>query len=525
MPGRPVTPAPGARPLLRLASRISVRLLAFNVLLVFLPLAGVFYLGEYEAKLQDALDRSLVRQARVVAAVLSERGGLDPVEIQAILDRQSDRAGARIRVIDRQMLVVADSGAELALNESSASDARRSLLYRIGAAIFRVPAAMLAPSDLLVQPADYYEASTRLSGPEVLAALKGDLGRQERTTAGGARSVTLYRTAPVVDRGEVAAVVLASQSTQRILLDLYAVRLGIFRIFVISVVVSALLSLVVAATIVRPLSKLRREAGAIVDRRGRLTGTFTGSERLDEIGDLSRALEALTRSLERHIRFIESFSADVSHEFKNPLASIRTATDMLAEVDDPNDRERFVRIIQQEIARMETLLSGIREVTLIDAELQREERAVVSVAEVVSRVVDGFRMRGAAGVALRFEPGSDDLRIEASADRLAQVLENLLSNAVSFSPRDGAVDVAASRDREMVVIAVADRGPGVPESHKARIFERFFSYRKGLAGAGERHAGLGLSIVRSIVDGYGGSVVVRDREGGGAVFEVRLPAA
>jgi two-component system, OmpR family, sensor histidine kinase ChvG len=523
--GRPVMPESGARPLLRLASRISVRLLAFNVLLVFLPLAGVFYLGEYEAKLQDALDRSLVRQARVVAAVLSERGELDAAEIQAILDRQDDRAGARIRVIDRQMLVVADSGAELALNEPPASEARQSLLYRIGAAIFRVPSAMFAPSDLLVQPADYYEASARLSGPEVLAALKGELGRQERTTAGGARSVTLYRTAPVFESGDVAGVVLASQSTQRILLDLYAVRLGIFRIFVISVVVSALLSLVVAATIVRPLSRLRREAGAIVDRRGRLTGTFTGSRRLDEIGDLSRALESLTRSLERHLRFIESFSADVSHEFKNPLASIRTATDMLAEVDDAKDRERFVRIIQQEVARMETLLSGIREVTLIDAELQREERMAVRVAEVVSRVVEGFRMRDAAGAGIRFDPPPDDLRVEASADRLAQVLENLLSNAVSFSPAEAAVEVEASRDREMVVLSVADRGPGVPEAHKARIFERFFSYRKGRADSGERHAGLGLSIVRSIVDGYGGSIDVRDREGGGAIFEIRLPAA
>jgi len=524
MAAPPVSSGRG-RAVIRLASRISFRLLAFNVLLVFLPLAGVFYLGEYEAKLQDALDRSLVRQAKVVAAVLSERGMPDGAEIQAILDRQVDLPGPRIRVIDRQLLVIADSGAERALNDEPASDARQSLLYRIGAAIFRVPAAMLAPSDLLVQPADYYEASARLSGPEVLAAMKGDLGRQERTTAGGVRSVTLYRTAPIVSEGEVAGVVLASQSTQRILLDLYAVRLGIFRIFVVSVVVSALLSLVIAATIVRPTSRLREEAGAIVDRRGRLTGRFTGSTRLDEIGDLSRALESLTRALERHIRFIESFSADVSHEFKNPLASIRTATDMLAEVDDPKDRARFVRVIQQEIARMETLLSGIREVTLIDAELQREERNVVGLSDVVSRVVDGFRMRDAAGVEIRFESATDELRVNASADRLAQVVENLLANAVSFSPSGSAVDVEASRDGESVAIRVADRGPGVPEGHKTRIFERFFSYRKGLADSGERHAGLGLSIVRSIVDGYGGSVGVRDREGGGTVFEITLPAA
>lgn len=512
------------RQVLRLVSRISVRLLAFNVLLVFLPLAGVFYLGAYEATLQDALERSLVAQAEVVSAVLSDRGDLAGAEIQAILDRMAPR-GARIRVVDREKVVIADSGPGEALDSTQASEARRSVLYRIGAAIFRVPNAMIDPADLMVQPADYYEASARLTGPEVLAAFQGRVGRQERTTAGGERSVTLYRAVPVRQAGDVTGAVLASQSTRRILLDLYVVRLGIFRIFVISVAVSALLSLVIAATIVSPISKLRREASALVDRRGRLTGTFTGSTRLDEIGDLARALQTLTNSLERHIRFIESFSADVSHEFKNPLASIRTATDMLAEVEGPEDRERFVGIIQQEIARMESLLSGIREVTLIDAELQGEARENVSVAEVTRRVVEGLRIRDTRGVEIRFDEPDRDMRVTVSPDRLAQVIENLLTNAVSFSPADGRVDISIADRDEDITVSVADRGRGVPESHRERIFDRFFSYRKGLPDSDERHVGLGLSIVRAIVDGYGGSIVVLDREGGGAVFEIRLPRA
>lgn len=511
------------RPFFRIASRISVRLLAFNILLVFLPLAGVFYLGEYESKLEDALDRSLVEQAEVVSAALSERGELQRDEIQAMLDRHASRGESRIRVIDREKLVIADSGTEEPLDTEAASEARASILYRIGVAIFRVPNAILDPADLLVQPADYYEASARLAGPEVLSAFQGRVGRQERTTAGGARSVTLYRAVPVWSGGEVVGVVLASRTTRQILLDLYSVRLGIFRIFVVSVAVSALLSLVIAATIVRPLSKLRREAGEIVDRRGRLTGTFSGSKRLDEIGDLSRALQTLTGSLERHIRFIESFSADVSHEFKNPLASIRTATEMLAEVEREEDRERFVRIIQQEIARMESLLSGIREVTLIDAELPGESRDVVVIADVARQLVDGFGMREPNGVAIRFEEPAEPLRASVSRERLGQVLENLLANAISFSPPGATVDLAVTAGDREVVVTVSDRGPGVPDTHKKRIFDRFFSYRKGLPDDGERHVGLGLSIVRSIVDGYGGSVAVRDREGGGAVFEIRLP--
>jgi len=512
------------KPVLRLASRISVRLLAFNVLLVFLPVAGVFYLGEYEAKLQDALDRSLVAQAEVVAAVLSQRGGHVGPEAQSILGRRAD-GGARLRVIDVDKVVVADTGPEARLDSTQASEARNSILYRIGAAIFRVPNAMIDPADLMVQPADYYEASSRLTGPEVLTAFQGQVGRQERTTAGGERSVTLYRAVPIWDGSEVSGVVLASQSTRRILLDLYAVRLGIFRIFVLSVGVSALLSLVVAATIVRPISKLRREAGDLVDRRGRLKGTFTGSRRLDEIGDLARALQSLTNSLERHLRFIEGFSADVSHEFKNPLASIRTATDMLAEIDEPEDRERFVRIVQQEVARMESLLSGIREVTLIDAELQVETREAVSLGDVARRVVEGFRMREKSDVRIRFEEPASVVRASVSPDRFAQILENLLENAVSFSRADEAVDLEVLQRGDEALVVVADRGPGIPDSHKERIFDRFFSYRKSASGSSERHVGLGLSIVRSIVDGYGGSVSVRDRDGGGATFEVRLPLA
>ncbi len=508
--------------LFRLVSRISVRLLAFNILLVFLPLAGVFYLGEYETRLQESLDRSLLSQADIVATVLSYRGPLDEDEVQDLLDQHSRKAESRIRVIDSDKLVVADSWEGGAPEPQLPSEARSNWLYRIGATIFRVPSAMFDSTDLLVQPADYYEASVRLTGPEVLAAFQGDYGKQERTTAGGARSVTVYRAAPIWNEGAVIGVVLASQPTQLILVDLYAVRLGIFRVFVLSVIVSALLSLVIAATIVRPLSRLRREAGHIVDRSGRLTGNFSGSKRLDEIGDLARALQALTQSLERHISFIESFSADVSHEFKNPLASIRTATEMLTMVEDDDDRERFVGVIQQEIARMGNLLSGIREVTLIDAELHGEERDVVAVGEVTGHVVDGFRMRVGDRLAIVFEPPTDDVTTVVSTDRLAQVVENLLDNAVSFSADGSEIEVSVVRDAESACVTVADRGPGIPDEHRDRIFDRFFSYRRNVS-ASDRHAGLGLSIVKSIVEGYGGTIEVHDREGGGSVFEVRLP--
>jgi two-component system sensor histidine kinase ChvG len=319
--------------------------------------------------------------------------------------------------------------------------------------------------------------------------------------------------------------VLATQTTQRMLQDLYIVRLGIARVTVVSLAVAAVLSLWIAATMVRPISRLRREAGEIVDGRGRLRGKFTGSDRLDELGDLSRALEALTGSLERHIRFIESFSADVSHEFKNPLASIRTATEMLQVVDDEASRERFLRVIQQEVARMESLLSGIREVTQLDAELPGEAREVVSAGDVAGQVVDGIRLREGDRVTIHYQRPDPDPHIRVARDRFAQVLENLLDNAAGFSPAGGVIDVKVTIEEPSVVVTVADSGPGIPAEHLERIFERFFSYRLAEARGKGRHVGLGLSIVKTIVDGYGGTITVANRAEGGARFEVRLPTA
>src|SRR6185369_1318186 len=156
----------------------------------------------------------------------------------------------------------------------------------------------------------------------------------------------------------------------------------------------------VSTTIARPLKALRNEANDLLDRRGRLKGRFRGSERGDEIGDLARALEQLTARLEGHLRFIETFASDVSHELKNPLAAVRTATEMLAEVDDPADRERFLGIAQREVARMEHLLSTMREITEIDARLDLETAAEVDLGHLLARIVEGFRLRTPEGVAV-----------------------------------------------------------------------------------------------------------------------------
>jgi two-component system sensor histidine kinase ChvG len=206
-------------------------------------------------------------------------------------------------------------------------------------------------------------------------------------------------------------------------------------------------------------------------------------------------LRELTRRLEAQLAFGESFAADLSHELKNPLASIRAAAELIPEAGD-GERARFLGVIQKEVARLEALLARVRDI---------------------------FRVRAPA----------DRPLVRVAPHRFLQVLENLLDNAASFATPGTDVEVTVRRQGAWAVLCVADHGPGIPPEHLQRIFDRFFSYRpmdgyRPAAGADKtpnprgEHPGLGLAIVKSIVEGYSGTVCASNREGGGAVFEVRL---
>jgi len=511
----------------RFISRISVRLMAFNLLLVFLPVAGILYLGSYEQRLLGQQRRALEEEARLLAAAVASAQVPGRSAQEIMLERHRLRGDAndpvRLRVISPLGHIIADSRILTgAPPPQRSSRAKRNILYRIGAYLLRPFLGSVRTPEQPLAEGDYYERSERLLGAEVRSALQGEPGAVERISP-DRRSVTVYVAEPIRVGDEVIGATLASQSTFPILQDLYTVRLGILRIFIISVIVAVVISLLVATTIVRPLRQLRLESGNILDRRGRLRGRFRGSRKHDEIGDLSRALERLTRRLDEHVRFIESFAADVSHEFKNPLASIRTATEMLAEVDEPDQRKRFLVMVELEIARMESLLAGVREITLIDAQLTNEQRTPVDVRKLLERIVDGFRLRERATVSIVLDTPQELCEVNASEDRLIQVFVNVLENAISFSPADGVVTIVLSRSGSTIITTITDQGPGIPEANLPRVFDRFFTHRPDSTGPRTSHTGLGLAIVKAIVEGYGGSITPSNREGGGAGFEIRLP--
>jgi two-component system sensor histidine kinase ChvG len=343
-------------------------------------------------------------------------------------------------------------------------------------------------------------------------ALQGRYGATLRVSA-GQRSLTLYSALPVRagGSGPVIGAVMVSQSTSRILRALWRVRLDTFEVFALSVVAAMVLSLLMSATIARPLIRLRNEADALLDHRGRLRRTFGGSRRRDEIGDLTRALAQLTARLERHLVFVETFSADVSHEFKNPLASIRNAAELLAHSRDPKEQEQLSATIEKEVARLNRLLNAVREVSKVDAAVDMELARPVDLR---SLLIDLAGER--AVVVAQPQP----MMVTASEDRLAQAFGNVLENAISFSPEGGKVTVSMFERDGWIVVRVDDEGPGIPPEHLEKIFDRFFSFRPTEQ---QNHDGLGLAIAHAVVDAYGGKIHAENLAPRGARIEVRLP--
>jgi two-component system sensor histidine kinase ChvG len=512
-------------------SRLSLRLLAFNVLLVFLPVGGVLFLDTYESHLLDAQERTMAQEGRLLAAALEARDRLDGEDARRILIQLGQRHLARLRVVDVHGTVVADSAVlgprrdngeqEIAIAETP-SGTETSWLYRIGSLPFRL---IRGPSEDVSSEPDPDISDDLLTRPEIESALAGRYGAATRISPAPRRSVTLHIAIPVRIEGAVEGAVLVSQSTGRILQALDAVRLDVFKVFLVSLGAAVVLSLLAATTIARPLARLRLRAGDILDRRGRLRGGFSTSTRRDEIGDLERALAELTGQLEQHLRSTEAFASDVSHEFKNPLASIRTATDMALEDVEPGERRRFLGMIQKDVARMERLLSEAREISRIDARLDDEERSIVKLDELLAALMESFRLRH-THTALHFDLAlaDADVAVFASADRLTQVFENLIDNAVGFSPPQGRISVALRTVGDAAEVTISDEGPGIPEEHIERVFARFFTYRPD-GDPDPGHTGLGLALVRAIVEAMGGEVSAGPRSGGGTKMVVVLPLA
>jgi two-component system, OmpR family, sensor histidine kinase ChvG len=307
-----------------------------------------------------------------------------------------------------------------------------------------------------------------------------------------------------------------------------AERFSIFMFILLVLGISVLLSLFLARTIVRPLQHLARAAVKV--RLGRAPEVHVPRlpDRRDEIGMLARALSDMSIALRQRIDATESFAADVAHEIKNPLASLRSALDGLDKVKKPEHRDQLMAVAHADVLRMDRLISDISDASRIDAQLAKAKFEPIDLGDMIDQLLNARESRNADGdVTIAFARPRRGIALILGEDlRLERVLTNLLDNAVSFSPSGGLVEVSATRSGDDVVIRITDQGPGIPSQEREAVFRRFHSERPTSEDFGN-HSGLGLAIARTIIEGHQGFISVHDREDGtsGASFEIILPAA
>lgn len=516
-------------------SRISIRLLIFNLLIVFVPIAASLYLKTYENQLLEALEQSMVQQGRLLSASLSsdELNGDRAREILLNLDKKTM---ARLRVVDKNGALLADSSImDIPKKESIkiSYESKRefkaaknksgffNIIYKLSLYPIRFYRKYIIPPVPVSDPADFYSHNNLILGPEIVSALNGRYGAITRLSAGGQRSLTLYSAIPITNNKKVTGAVLVSQSTYSILCDLYEVRKDILKIFLITVVFAVIISILFDFTISKPIIRLKDEARSLIDKKGRLIGSFKESKRRDEIGVLARSLKELTRRLHSHISFIESFSADLSHEMKNPLASIRSAAEISLTTKDRKEQKRFLEMIKKDANRMERLLNGVREITKIDLSLDEDKKEKINPPKIIGQIVEGYNLR-CVNQKITIENNNSDIYIQIAPERFVQIIENLLDNAISFSQSDDVVLIRIIKKVTNVEISIIDKGPGIEKENIDLIFNRFFSYRPGNNDK-NKHTGLGLSIVKSIIEAYSGTISVKNNDEGGAEFKVILP--
>ena len=340
--------------------------------------------------------------------------------------------------------------------------------------------------------------------------------------------------APIQRFKRVLGTLLLTAEAEEIDATIRAVRFDILKVFAIVLGVTVLLSLYLAGTIGRPVRRLAAAADVVRTGHGRADSIPDFTRRRDEIGELSESLRDMTEALWQRMEANESFAADVAHEIKNPLTSLRSAVETAARVTDPEKQYALMDIIQDDVKRLDRLISDISDASRLDAELARGQMESVDLYRLLSALVQLYQATSANNdstnrrIFLSFRGDGSSLVLFGLESRLVQVFENLISYAQSFMPFGGEISLSARRERSNIIVRVEDQGPGIPNESLSAIFQRFYSERPAEEHFGQ-HSGLGLRISRQIVDAHGGSIHAENILGEhgeclGARFVVTFPA-
>ena len=537
---RTVADSPLSRRRQRLLSPITRRILAINILALGFLGAGILYLDEYKENLIEAELAGLMTQAEMFAVALSEgavaRSPSGQYRVSEIPNQMVRRlvktTGVRARLFGVNGRLVADSrrlvGSASTVSievlpppEDPESPLSRAfdLFERVANHIFGAKRYPKYTENSRQHARDY---------TEVVAALSGDYVKAVRAL--DRDHLILAVAVPVQRYKQVLGGLLVTKDSKGIDDALYETRRDILKVFAVALALTVLLSVYLAGTIARPLRRLALAAERVRHDHSRRHRIPDMGDRDDEIGELAATLNDMTDALWKRMDAIDRFAADVAHEIKNPLTSLRSAVETTARLKDPAQQQKLMGIIQEDVGRLDRLISDISEASRIDAELSRAESEPTDIAGMLATLADiQNATSGLTGprVVLARTDGADPLMISGIESRLAQVFRNLITNAATFSPSDGVISITISAEPLEVHIDVDDEGPGIPPGNEEKIFQRFYTERADSEKFGI-HSGLGLSISQQIIEAHRGEIRAGnrfDKEGNvlGARFTVRLP--
>jgi two-component system sensor histidine kinase ChvG len=549
-------------------SSLTRRIVSLNLAGLIALVASILYLSQFRAGLIDARAQSLLTQAEIIAGAIAasatvetntitidpdrlldlkpgesygapdEFSGLDfpinPERVAPVLRRLISPTKTRARIYDRDGVLILDSRSLYGRGDVLRFELLPPAAEKPGIA----ERAMIAVRTWLNRgDLPLYRELGPENGKgyrEVQQSLDGQKSSMVRINERG--EVIVSVSVPVQRFRAVHGALMLSTQGDDIDQMVTAERLAILKVFGVASAVMIVLSLLLASTIAGPVRRLADSAERVRRRiRTRVEiPDFTG--RRDEIGHLSGALRDMTDALYNRIEAIETFAADVAHELKNPLTSLRSAVETLPLARNENSRSRLLAVIEHDVKRLDRLISDISDASRLDAELQRQDEAPVDIRRLLTTltsVANETRLGHDVAVEARFEGSPrDTFSIPGHDSRLGQVISNLLVNAQSFSLSGGKVRIACRRVRSEIEIVVDDDGPGIREDALEKIFERFYTDRPH-QGFGQ-NSGLGLSISKQIIEAHRGRIWAENRPGpigaegeptvAGARFVVRLPA-
>ena len=520
----------------RVSSRLAQLILIANFVALGVLVVGMLALSETQRGLVTARIEALRVQGELIANVLAEGASEDigapslrNDDARALLRQLYVPEEARVLVFDRGGEIVADSHLLADVFETSTLPPPGEPGPNIADSARSLPGRLLDGIANILRSEKERDALERDLSLEVEQAIDGEIVAGVRRVDDGRRIVSVSIPIQPV-RAVIGVVTLESYGLDELIA---AQRRALLPFILIAALVTAMSSLALTVFIARPIRRLARAANDARRAGGRRVKMPNLRNRKDEIGELGVALSEMTEALYDRMDAIESFAADVSHELKNPLTSIRSAAEVLPMAKDEERRDKLLAVIAADVGRLDRLITDIAKASRVDAELAREDVGHFDLCGLLENLAETYTESREDSARVIFESHVRNGAVLGREGPLGQVFRNLIDNALTFSPENGIVRIDAKRGHRggsvWLVLTVADDGPGIPEDNLETVFERFYTQRPKGSAFGT-HSGLGLAISRQIIKAHGGLIKAENRknEAGdivGARFTVELPAA